>query len=70
MASEFAHGTYAGYQSHHREGSVPCPECRDANALYARVRRVHTSPHTLVVYGEAGVRSALRQPRVFVWGGE
>ena len=33
------HGTYGGYQQHHKRGTDPCPECRDAQVWYARRRR-------------------------------
>ena len=33
------HGTYGGYQKHHKLGVEACPECRDAQVWYARRRR-------------------------------
>ena len=33
--TEPAHGTYARYQKHGREGSKPCAECRQAARRYA-----------------------------------
>ena len=35
-----AHGTYAGYNEHHREGTSPCAECRAAaNAYHKKWRK-------------------------------
>ena len=33
------HGTYGGYQKHHKRGMDPCPECLAAHSGYARRRR-------------------------------
>jgi hypothetical protein len=34
-----AHGTYAGYQRHKREGTTPCTDCLRANAEYRKQYR-------------------------------
>ena len=33
-------GSYAGYQRHHKDGTVPCESCTDANRLYRNGWRV------------------------------
>lgn len=34
------HGTPGGYMAHRRRGSVPCPSCLEARAVYAAERRL------------------------------